>query len=291
MAEGEGAARVVKDVLAGTAAGIAQVLVGQPFDTIKVRLQCQPVDKPIYSGFFDCVKKTVANEGAGALFKGTLPPLVGIGACVSIQFATVEAVKRYFQDGDKTRRLGYDELYVCGAAAGIANSAIAIPVEHIRIRMQVQRNKPGEAAPYNGSIDCVKKVWNNHGVTGLYRGTLSTLVREFQGYGGYFLVYEWATRNFIPEGKKSTLPILACGAIAGFGYWLPIFPVDVIKSKLQADSLSSPKYSGTVDCIRKTFAEEGIRGFYRGLTPCVLRAIPASASTFLAFEVAMKLLG
>lgn len=48
-----------QDVFAGTCGGIAVTLVGHPFDTVKVRLQTQPMDKPIYNGVVDCVQKTV----------------------------------------------------------------------------------------------------------------------------------------------------------------------------------------------------------------------------------------
>ena len=37
-----------QDIFAGTCGGISVTLVGHPFDTIKVRLQTQPMDKPIY---------------------------------------------------------------------------------------------------------------------------------------------------------------------------------------------------------------------------------------------------
>jgi hypothetical protein len=66
--------RVAKDLLAGTVAGVAQVLSGQPFDTIKVRLQTMPVpapgEAPMYSGTLDAIKKTVGREGWSALYKG-----------------------------------------------------------------------------------------------------------------------------------------------------------------------------------------------------------------------------
>jgi hypothetical protein len=50
--------QVAKDVFAGTMGGIAVTMVGHPFDTIKVRLQTQPMDKPIYGeqGPFVCVE-------------------------------------------------------------------------------------------------------------------------------------------------------------------------------------------------------------------------------------------
>ncbi len=63
--------------VSGTAGGIAVVAVGHPFDTVKVRLQSQSISKPIYSGAFDCVKKTLAWEGVGGLYKGVASPLAG----------------------------------------------------------------------------------------------------------------------------------------------------------------------------------------------------------------------
>jgi len=62
--------RTTKNSLAGTAAGIAGCLVGHPFDTLKVRLQTQPVDKPVYRGLADCFMKTMKWEGIGGLYKG-----------------------------------------------------------------------------------------------------------------------------------------------------------------------------------------------------------------------------
>jgi hypothetical protein len=52
-----------KDVAAGTAGGIAVVLVGHPFDTLKVLLQTQPSDKPIYNGVVDAAKARAARRG------------------------------------------------------------------------------------------------------------------------------------------------------------------------------------------------------------------------------------
>jgi len=62
--------RTSKNVAAGTVAGIAVCLVGHPFDTLKVRLQTQPIDNPIYSGLVDCVYKTLKWEGISGLYKG-----------------------------------------------------------------------------------------------------------------------------------------------------------------------------------------------------------------------------
>ena len=55
-AEGSKSMGFLKDIAAGTTGGIAVVLVGHPFDTLKVLLQTQPSDKPIYNGVIDAAK-------------------------------------------------------------------------------------------------------------------------------------------------------------------------------------------------------------------------------------------
>lgn len=75
-------------------------------------------------------------------FKGTLSPLLGIGICVSIQFGAFEATKRFFsqqnilrgEGGPDGKLLSPPQLVLAGSLAGLANSVVSGPVEHIRIR-------------------------------------------------------------------------------------------------------------------------------------------------------------
>jgi hypothetical protein len=62
----------LKDFFAGLCSGWAQVIIMQPFDIIKIRLQTQNLENPRYHGILDCLKKIVSEEGPLALYKGTL---------------------------------------------------------------------------------------------------------------------------------------------------------------------------------------------------------------------------
>ncbi|KAJ1730937.1 Mitochondrial carrier protein ymc2 [Coemansia biformis] len=289
--------RAVKDCLAGSVGGIAQVLAGQPFDTVKVRLQTQP---DVYRGTMDAVRKTVQNDGFAGFYKGTTTPLVGVGLCVSIQFLVMEHMKRTFAQINRTPAgqppvLTPLQLYAAGATAGVANSIVSGPVEHIRVRLQVQT--AGAAAQYRGPGDCIAKIYRSHGLAGIYRGQVPTLLRELNGYGMYFLAYEALVQRTIQAtGRpRSELPSpLVClyGAAAGFAMWLTSYPIDVVKSKMQTDGFGSARtYQGTIDCVQKIIKREGVRGLFRGITPCLLRAAPANAATFVGFEMALRALG
>ena len=75
------------------------------------------------------MKKIVANEGFRGFYKGTATPLLGVGACVSIQFGTFEFMKRSFrtenEKAGKEGNLSGAQFYMAGGAAGIANTIVA----------------------------------------------------------------------------------------------------------------------------------------------------------------------
>lgn len=233
----------------------------------------------------DCVRQTHKKEGFAGFYKGTATPLVGIGACVSIQFVVVEHMKRKFNADNKGAPLTNGQFYLAGAASGVANSFVSGPVEHIRTRLQVQRK-----LVYSGPIDCIRKIYAEHGLRGIYKGQPITMAREFQGYGAYFFAYEWLVRQSMARNQltsRAELPsweVCLYGAGAGYAMWLTIYPMDAVKSKLQTDAFGADrKYTSTLDCVRKTMAAEGVAGFFRGVGPCLLRAAPSNAATFMGY--------
>ncbi|RDB25226.1 putative mitochondrial carrier C4G9.20c [Hypsizygus marmoreus] len=293
--------KTVKDLTAGTAGGIAQVLVGQPFDIVKVRMQTSP--KGTYKGMMDCAGGIFKNEGPLAFYKGTLTPLLGIGVCVSIQFGALEYTKRYFarqnllngRGGEDGAMLGAGQLFTAGVFAGLANGVVSGPVEHIRIRLQTQSNTN---PTYAGPMDAIKKIYSAHGIAGIYKGQAVTLLRESAGYGIYFLTYEklvqWEMqKKGIRRDQISPLNAVLYGATAGYTLWAIIYPIDMIKSRMQTDGFSpstGQKYTSTLDCVRKVWRTEGIGAFTRGLGPTLIRSPFANGATFLGFEMANRLL-
>ncbi len=208
----------------------------------------------------------------------------------------MEALKRTFRDNNKAKGqsgdLSYGQFYLAGGIAGLANSFVAGPVEHVRIRLQTQPSPP----LYKGPLDCIRAMTSQSGLfNGVYRGQIPTFAREFHGMGMYFLTYEALVQYKLSSSRisRDELPssyAMFAGAMAGYGLWLTAYPADIIKSKLQTDSLvpSERRYKGALDCIRQTFRADGVRGFFRGLLPTLVRSPFANAATFVAFEFAAK---
>ncbi|CCE61442.1 hypothetical protein TPHA_0A03660 [Tetrapisispora phaffii CBS 4417] len=288
--------RIVKDLFAGTTGGIAQVLVGQPFDTTKVRLQTSTAEDITT---MKVIKDLVKHEGLKGFYKGTLTPLIGVGACVSVQFGVNEYMKRLLKTYNKTYKgidskiLSLPQYYACGLTGGLVNSFLSSPIEHIRIRLQIQKNS-GKNAEFSGPLDCIKKLLKQKQ---LMRGLPVMMVRAGHGLGVYFLVYEALIANQIKKKSINREDIKSwrlClyGATAGTLLWIAVYPIDVIKSIIQSDNLKSPKYGTSLFKVgRQLYLKEGLPVFFKGLLPTMLRATPANAVTFTVFETSMRLMG
>ena len=128
---------VAKDLTAGTVGGAAQLIVGHPFDTIKVKLQSQPTPLPgqfpRYSGAIDAVKQTVAAEGPRGLYKGMGAPLATVAAFNAALF-TVRGQMEALLMSHPGATLTINQQVVCGAGAGVAVSFLACPTELIKCR-------------------------------------------------------------------------------------------------------------------------------------------------------------
>lgn len=129
---------------------------------------------------------------------------------------------------------------------------------------------------------------------GLYRGEAVTILREAQAYGVWFLAFEWmmntdAKRNNVAREAIPAYKIAFYGGLAGEALWLASYPMDVVKSKMQTDGFGKEmRYKTMRDCFAQTWKAEGMGGFWRGLGPTLLRAMPVSAGTFAVVEMTRR---
>ncbi len=123
-----------------------------------------------------------------------------------------------------------------------------------------------------------------------------TLLREAQAYGVWFTTFEYlmnadAARNHVARESIPTWKVALYGGLAGEMLWISSYPFDVIKSKMQSDGFGKDqRYASMRGCFQKVWKTEGMRGFWKGIGPTLLRAMPVSAGTFATVEVTMRMI-
>ncbi|CEO97494.1 Mitochondrial carrier protein [Plasmodiophora brassicae] len=282
---------VVDDLVAGSVAGVAILLIGQPFDTLKVRLQTSRKER--FRSGMHCLRDTVTKEGFFALYKGMLVPLATVPLLNAVVFASF-AQARAALLGQTDRPMTAFESSVAGAWAGFVNSFIASPVELIKNRLQIQYSAADRK--YAGPWDCMKKIVAEEGVRGLFRGMNATIIREVPCYAAQFYTYETlktVIRRRDQVGPLDTSQQLFAGGVAGVACWVASYPQDLVKTVLQVNPRNRfPVHwffpdGGFISAWRHTVNSSGWIGLWKGFGPCAARAFPANAGGFLAYEFAI----
>lgn len=282
----------IKAFLSGGFGGACAVLVGHPFDLTKVRLQTAPPGT--YTGALDVVKKTLARDGVTGLYRGMVPPLLGVTPIFAVSFWGYDLGKKLVYAVTPNRTdpsLSTAEITAAGFFSAIPQTFIAAPVERAKVVLQVQ-GQGGSKTQYNGVFDVVKGLYREGGVRSIFRGTGATLFRDGPGSAAYFAAYEVTKKALTPAGSSPSElnlgAIIVAGGTAGVAMWSIAIPPDVLKSRLQ--SAPSGTYTGFLDCARKTIAVDGVGALWKGFGPAMARAFPANAATFLGVEACRSLL-
>lgn len=286
------AAENVKAFVAGGFGGVCAVLVGHPFDLTKTRLQTAPPGT--YTGALDVVKKALARDGVSGMYRGIVPPLLGVTPIFAVSFWAYDASKQLIYaltPKRESKSLSTAELALAGFLSAVPTTAITAPVERAKVLLQVQ-GQGGSEQKYKGVLDVMKHLYKEGGMKSIFRGSGATLMRDGPGSAAYFATYEVTKKTLTPAGSSPSdlnlNAVIFAGGMAGVAMWALVIPPDVIKSRIQ--SAPTGTYSGFMDCARKTIAADGVGALWKGLGPAMARAFPANAATFLGVEASRKLL-
>lgn len=290
----------INEIAFGAISGMFGKVVEYPFDTIKVRLQ----STSNYSiSTIGCIAQTYRNEGIiRGFYQGIRAPLLGSCLETAILFASYNATSHFFINHynlKSDRELPLWTKSVSGGFAGFTASFVLTPIELVKCKLQVQNVKQSgttssSASPKNIYSTVIRKILANEGVSGLWLGLSSTLIREVFGTAIWFSTYEYTTQVFrerrIAMGgdknaENSDVELMFSGALAGVLFNFSTFPVDTIKSNIQTNDFD--KASSSLLKVGKYLCQQpgGMRNLYNGLGITLVRAAPANAIIFYVYEL------
>jgi len=145
-------------------------------------------------------------------------------------------------------------------------------------------------------MDCLGKLVRSGGVRSVYQG-LSASITGIIPYSGvdltvYSLLRDVYARKY-PNDDFSVFVPLACGAISTTCGQLVAYPLQLVRTRLQAQGMPGRPvlYSGMVDCFVKTVQNEGVRGLYKGILPNFMKSLPAISISYAVYETVKEQLG
>ncbi|KAF9264738.1 mitochondrial carrier [Marasmius fiardii PR-910] len=283
---------------AGLGAGVVATLCMNPLDLLKVKFQVSTtkprggIGKQIWFGLKDIHRQ----NGWKGLYRGVGPNIAGNASSWGLYFLFYNMLKKRASGGDITKALSPQEYLLCSAEASAVTAVITNPIWVVRVRMFT--SDAGSPDSYRGLFHGFTSIMRNEGSSGLFRGTMLALFGVSNG-AIQFMAYEemkrWGferkRRQFEKMGKPwspevdklSNTSYTAMSAASKLLALSITYPYQVVRSRIQNDA-NAHEYSTIRSTIYKTWSNEGLKGFYRGLATNLVRILPGTCVTFVVYE-------
>lgn len=313
-----------KIVLGGIANTIA-CSITHPIDTIKVRLQLQSLVEAApsssvpppsaagvlptrYRGFRHGLVTILKEEGfVNGWYKGVQASLIREASYSSLRFGLYDVVKEIYEDkvfpNSGPSIGGTTPLYIkllAGATSGAVGSALASPMDLVKVRMQSDRT----GARYNNHFFfACKDIYQHDGlIKGFYRGVGPTTFRAMALTAAQLPSYDHMKVVLLqsPSFEEGFTVHMIASMFAGLMAATASSPLDVIKTKImnecsKTSSASREDFHASKQLIRKAFADvmrqDGIRGFFKGWLPNWMRLGPHTIITLMVYEELRAMMG
>ncbi|KAM7009275.1 mitochondrial adenyl nucleotide antiporter SLC25A24 [Tautogolabrus adspersus] len=281
---------VWRQLMAGAIAGSVSRTGTAPLDRLKVFRQVHgsiDLKGNVLSGFQSMVKE----GGLRSLWRGNGMNVLKIAPETAIKFSAYEQIKNVIRGRNESRNLRLHERFFAGSLAGATAQTAIYPMEVLKTRLTLRKS-----GQYSGIADCAKQILQREGVTAFYKGYLPTMLSIVPYAGIDLAVYEtlkfsWLNRNrgVVDPG---VMVLVGCGAVSSTCGQLASYPLALIRTRMQAQASvkGAPKPS-MLALIHNILTKEGVAGLYRGISPNLLKVIPAVSVSYVVYEYTRILLG
>jgi solute carrier family 25 protein 44 len=170
---------------------------------------------------------------------------------------------------------------VAGATASLCSASLGVPIDVVTQRVQVTGKPNGRA------IGVAQTLWRREGLRGFYRGYWASIAVFAPTSAFWWGSYSYIRHAFQPTplGEWPVARDCVSGLLAGTcAAWITI-PIDTVKTRLQTSNGSKVSFRVVAS---ELFAAEGLRGFFRGVTPRMLSMAPTSTLMVVSYEMVKR---
>ncbi|KAG8530834.1 mitochondrial thiamine pyrophosphate transporter [Bacidia gigantensis] len=292
----------IQVVGAGAVAGLVSRFCIAPLDVLKIRLQLQihsladPLDvhavKKKAINTAQVFRNIYVDEGLTAFWKGNIPAELLYVTYGAAQFTTYRLTNQALKPLELSNGA---EAFISGGVAGAAAASLTYPLDLLRTRFAAQ----GTDRVYASLRGGIRDIWQQEGLKGFYHGVGISVGQIVPYMGLFFSIYEVLRPPLadlsLPFGSGDATAGVTASMLAKTG----VFPLDLIRKRLQVQGPSRSRYvggkipaygKGVWKIARVIVRREGWRGLYRGLGVGLLKSAPASAITMWTYERVLKIM-
>lgn len=257
----------VRELVAGLTAGAATTLVMHPLDLIKVRLQVGEIQSAAGSWRLKSVRDA---------YRGLPINLVGNTVSWGVYFALYHDFRSRIGDGKSW-------YWASAFTAGIVTSVLTTPIWVLKTRFLA--TEAGQFGAYKSITQGFASMVREEGWRSLWRGMLPGMFGTIQASIQFSLYENMKSHLHLKENSASlsASQYLFLSASSKAIAATLLYPYQVVRARVQISRI--PMSRGSIfKVIQNLYMKQGLRGFYSGLLPSLLRVVPSTSMTFLIYE-------
>ncbi|CAH6779481.1 Slc25a41 [Phodopus roborovskii] len=276
-----------KFLLSGAMAGAVSRTGTAPLDRARVYMQVYS-SKSNFRHLLSGLQSLVQEGGVRSLWRGNGINVLKIAPEYAIKFSVFEQCKNFFygmQDYPP-----FQERLIAGSLAVAISQTFINPMEVLKTRLTLRLT-----GQYKGLLDCAMQILERDGTRALYRGYLPNMLGIIPYACTDLAVYEllrclWQKSGWDmtdPSGLVSLSSVTlssTCGQMASY-------PLTLVRTRMQAQDTLEGSNPTMLGVFRRILSQQGWPGLYRGMTPTLLKVLPAGGISYLVYEAMKKTLG
>jgi len=255
-----------------------------PIDVMKVRFQIYNEGKSSkHARVVQTYKNIVATEGRGAFYRGISASLLRQATFSGSRHGLYGIMMYQAISANNNQAVPIHLGIAIGMTAGVIGALIGNPADLVLVRMQADGKFPVEKRRnYKHCFDGIYRIIREERVSSLWKGCSPNISRGIIVTATEFPVYDSVKRFLLSRNfKDGTLTHVVSGLTTAICASITISPADVVKTRMMNEGL---KYSGALDCLRKTWNHEGIFGLYKGVHLILVRSAPHNLIAWVTME-------
>ncbi|PIO69034.1 hypothetical protein TELCIR_09160 [Teladorsagia circumcincta] len=238
--------------------------------------------RPQYRSYLHATKCIIRAEGFRGIYQGLTPNMVGAALSWGLYMEWYHKIKAVLPFRSPNENL---DNFLIGFVAGAAVMCFTNPIWVTKTRLCLQY-ETGAPKKYSGMVDCLRKIYTEEGVRGLYRGFVPGLFGTVHG-ALQFMIYNrmkaWRCERdgLVKDAPLGQTDYLMFSAISKIIATTATFPYQVLRTRMQDHNVEARGvWRTTVDTVTR----EGVRGLYKGCLMANIRQLPAAVVTFVTYE-------
>lgn len=290
--------------LGGFSGAIAKTMTA-PIERVKLLIQTQDANPlirsgevPRYTGIVNCFSRVNSEQGFAAFWRGNFTNCIRYFPTQAFNLSFKDSIKKMFPKYSPKQDFGkfFAVNMASGGMAAAGSLCIVYPLDYARTRLASDVGTGKKT--FNGLFDCLKKTaGSSGGPAALYAGFGVSLMGIIPYRGFQLGAFDTIVGINPYKNDKGILGAFTtfCAAQTAITLGAGIsYPFDTVRRRLQMQAerpVEEHVYKGTVDCLKKIAAEEGVgKGLYKGFVANILRSV-GGAMVLVFYDRAKMYLG